>query len=85
CHRSEGTYGRTEDRPLFTRVLIACSGAVIDDLYLPHGEHRTADGEVWPSQLEQLDQLEGPIDAVLLSIGGNDVGFADIIKACILS
>jgi lysophospholipase L1-like esterase len=39
-----------------------------------------------PSQLTQMQQLLGDrvnhIDAIMLSIGGNDIGFSDIIHAC---
>lgn len=74
CHRSDLTYGAD----LFERrTIIACSGAVTSDL---------ADQQ-YPTvqpQLSQLMALDDPADLVLLTLGGNDAGFSDVIKVCAL-
>jgi hypothetical protein len=40
-----------------------------------------------PPQVERMAELVGnrPIDALVISGGGNDVGFADILKLCVLA
>jgi hypothetical protein len=45
-------------------------------------EATTAPDDLLPPQIEQLAQLANgrPIDALVLSIGGNDVGFGNIVK-----
>ncbi len=43
-----------------------------------HKEHK----EYLPKQLDIFSQISGTVDYVTLSIGGNDVGFADIITTC---
>lgn len=79
CHRSPHTYGRAlwGDE----RSNIACSGAISQDLYNSNHEF---DEE--PSQLEQLEALLGEQapDLVLLTLGGNDVNFGDVVVRCIL-
>ena len=75
CHRSPLTYAAS----LFEEVdLLACSGAVTSDLLYPNARN---DGEA-----AQVDQLRsgGAYDAALMTIGGNDIGFASIIAACII-
>ncbi|CAN5321769.1 hypothetical protein BH23ACT9_BH23ACT9_28190 [soil metagenome] len=76
CHRSLDTYLA----PLLEgRVnLIACSGAVTADLFAPNQANA---GEV-----RQLDAIHagGTADAVVMTIGGNDVGFANVVRSCVL-
>lgn len=75
CHRSPLTYGAA----LFPEVdLFACSGATTSDLLYRNARN---DGE--PAQVEQL-RAGGVYDAVLMTIGGNDIGFAQIIAACVI-
>ncbi|WP_345412622.1 SGNH/GDSL hydrolase family protein [Pseudonocardia xishanensis] len=59
-------------------VDVSCSGATTDDLTAPQS---VALGSNPP----QLDALTGAEDLVTLTIGGNDVGFADIIGRCALT
>ncbi|MFN8053664.1 MAG: VWA domain-containing protein [Acidimicrobiales bacterium] len=82
CHRSVQTYGKRA----FTDVLVlACSGAVTADLTTTSKEHTKVDGtDPLPSQVEQLDEAKGHVDAVLLTSGGNDIHFADIAAACLI-
>lgn len=80
CHRSPATYGLV----LFESAeLLACSGAVTAHLNSPQS---SGGGSVEP-QLDRLEELmdgDAP-DAALLTFGGNDIGFADIITGCTLS
>ena len=52
---------------------IACAGAVTDDFYTT-GNNR--------SQLASLGRLPN-VRTVTLTIGGNDIGFAPVVKACL--
>ena len=65
-------------------VPLGCSGATVPEGLL--GEYRgiQPDGEVEPSQLDLVNQIqEGrEIDALMVSIGANDVGFSDIVIFC---
>ena len=48
-------------------------------------EYRTAPPGPLPQLVTAIDRdLAGDADVVLLSIGGNDVGFSSIVKACLL-
>jgi lysophospholipase L1-like esterase len=81
CKRSISTYAyylsggrRFGQPPVDTPNLRACHGAVIDDLY---GEQH---GYV-PRQLYQVR----PFDRLVsITIGGNDVGFSEGLRRCIL-
>ena len=79
CHRSRHTY-LVETFDLPDGDIVACSGAVINDLRAPQGG-RTVD-----SQLQQLEALQGrePVDAVVLTLGGNDLGFGTIATSCVI-
>jgi hypothetical protein len=78
CHRSDNTYAMSlwERKPL----LLACSGATTDNIYGPNEQNHEA------SQVSQLAaaQQHDHVDLVLLTIGGNDIQFAEIIKTCVL-
>lgn len=81
CHRSDTTYA-AEIWTMKNVDLIACSGAVTSDFF--NSQH-SGDADV-PPQLTVLRASalsKAPPQAVLLSIGGNDAGFADIATACI--
>jgi hypothetical protein len=78
CHRNATAWprlvGTTADAHL------ACSGAVIDNLY--RGQERNA-----PDTVGQIDRLRtlysaGLASTVLVTLGGNDVGFSSILFAC---
>lgn len=79
CHRSGFAYGwyLADDDP----DIIACSGAVTEHFRQPQVN---ANGDSVPAQLVQLAQLnrEQPADVVVMTIGGNDAGFAAQIEAC---
>ncbi|MFC7961307.1 VWA domain-containing protein [Rhodococcoides kroppenstedtii] len=88
CHKADSAYGYllfpgTESR------MIACSGAVTADFYQSQRSGRQDEYEDRIPQPPQLSVLRGEAlaskqtTAVLVSIGGNDVGFADFVIACI--
>ncbi len=55
----------------------ACTGATIDDIWL-HPQPRRG------SQRAQLEYVDASTRLVTLTIGGNDLGFDDIVKQCLL-
>ncbi len=81
CHQSTKTHTLPqfpEDR----RTLIACSGAVIEDMWSGQNAPNSTVEENQP-QIAQLRHLAKKPDAVVLTLGGNDVGFASIVEACV--
>lgn len=79
CHRSLRTYLA----PAFSLPasnIIACSGAVTADIAAPQP------GNTVDSQVDQLEGLRrgAGFDAVVLTLGGNDVGFRVIATSCLL-
>ncbi|HSA49831.1 MAG TPA: GDSL-type esterase/lipase family protein [Yinghuangia sp.] len=64
------------------RLNLACSGATSAAVRLPENGGEPFKGE--PSQADQLQKaVTGqPVKAVVVSIGGNDLGFSDIITDC---
>lgn len=75
CHRAQTAYGAV----LGGRQthLIACSGAVTADVT----DKSQYSGE--PPQVEALQDLPDNPGLVYLTIGGNDIGFKDIVQGCI--
>jgi lysophospholipase L1-like esterase len=76
CHRSPHTYAMKLGYHK-TPTVLACSGAVTTDIY-GETEQRGED----QSQVDKLRSLADPADVVLMTIGGNDVGFEPVIKTC---
>lgn len=79
CHRSERAYSQV----LADRLDVAgdvqfhaCSGASLVDL-------ATAEEQDNLGERPQLDHLDEDTSLVTLSMGGNDAGFADVMRACI--
>src|SRR5262249_29554101 len=75
-----------------TFVSFACSGAQIEvGVLQPYagieGPPGTSNLPPIPAQIDQVSSLaQGrAIDALVVSIGGNDAGFSKIIKACVLN
>ena len=66
-----------------TFISFACTGAQV--LWGILGEQQIGQ-TVLPAQIDRLkDALKGrPIDALIISGGGNDIGFADLVTSCIL-
>lgn len=80
CHRSPKTYAmELFDAPQTANM--ACSGAVIADFARP--KQSEADEAAQSSSLASMaeDPTRSP-SVVLMTFGGNDVGFANIIKTC---
>ena len=71
---------RATPKTSVTLVDVSCAGATVDNGVLgPQPGARKA-----LSQIEQVRRLIGerPIDAVSLTVGGNDVGFTSILTSC---
>lgn len=80
CHRSAASAARLLGATQTTQI--ACSGATIADV-VEHG--KWPDGA--PDDRSQIDQLKDlarnqSIDAVTISIGGNDLDFGGVVTKC---
>jgi hypothetical protein len=64
------------------KINLACSGAVTANIFRPSNGGQGQNGE--PSQGQKLRYVAqvSNVKVVVLSIGGNDLGFADIIRQC---
>lgn len=80
CDRSPHTYAYQLWPGKATNL--ACSGAVTRD-HTGHQTDRGSRSHPWPSQREQLTDLDGDPDLVLLTMGGNDVNFPAIVRNCL--
>ncbi|MEU3492864.1 GDSL-type esterase/lipase family protein [Kitasatospora cineracea] len=81
CNRSD--VAEVQSLALDVRKLnLACSGATSSAVKLPEHGGQPFKGE--PSQAGQLQAAVNgqPLRAVVVSIGGNDLGFSDIITDC---
>jgi lysophospholipase L1-like esterase len=82
CDRSDVAEIRSAEVAVDERVNLACSGAVTKNVL------RAVDGGVSfkgePSQADQLADVAARDDVrlVVLSIGGNDLGFSNILTTC---
>ncbi|WP_244291318.1 GDSL-type esterase/lipase family protein [Streptomyces subrutilus] len=82
CHRSDSAEVRSAGPIADVAVNLACSGATSENVF------RAANGGVaFKGEAPQADQLAAvaashDVKVIALSIGGNDLGFADIIKDC---
>lgn len=82
CHRSDVAEVRSAQVPVDRRINLACSGAVTSDLLRASNGGTMAHGE--PPQADQLLGVAGShrVRMIIVSIGGNDLGFASIVQAC---
>lgn len=82
CHRSDVAEVRSADVPVDRRMNLACSGAVASDLYRSSDGGTSAHGE--PPEADQLLPVAqaNRIRMIVVSVGGNDLGFASIVTAC---
>ncbi|MFI1248971.1 GDSL-type esterase/lipase family protein [Streptomyces anulatus] len=83
CHRSDVAEIHSAGLPVEFSVNLACSGAVTSNV-LP----ASSGGERFKGEEPQADQLadlaaKSDITVVQLSVGGNDLGFSDVIKGCV--
>ncbi|MFZ3473760.1 GDSL-type esterase/lipase family protein [Streptomyces sp. 4.24] len=82
CHRSDSAEVRSAGAIADVAVNLACSGATSQNVFrASHG------GVAFKGEAPQADQLaavaaSNNVKVIALSIGGNDLGFADIIKEC---
>ncbi len=83
CHRSDVAEVLSASLPVAARVNLACSGAVTTNLVPAEGGGEGQNGEA--PQGDQLATVarSHDVQAVVISIGGNDLGFASIIAACL--
>jgi hypothetical protein len=80
CHRSQLTYLT----PVFGEheiKNIACSGAITSDLF--GANQRNSDEPAQSTQLADAQKSDGPVKAVVMTIGGNDAQFGGIAFSCI--
>ena len=82
CHRSDLAEILSNAISVAEKVNLACSGATTANVIRASQGGQSHDGEA-----PQADQLvavaqRDAVKLVVLSIGGNDLGFADIIQAC---
>ncbi len=96
CHRSDNSYPQVLKRDLAvpTFKFWACSGALLSEMTNQLNKDnnnplkKKYSGQ-WnePAQLDHIASATGSpdpnVDLVTLSIGGNDAGFVDALKACI--
>ena len=82
CHRGPNAWPRLLGVP--AGYHFACSGAKLPDLLARGRAGAPAPDDV--SQLARLAAIDpnADIDAVLITIGGNDIDFAGIIKRCVI-
>lgn len=81
CFRSAHHYAALfSQKDAGTVKNLACHGAQSDDL--SHAQHR-GDSQGSKSQFAQLEAISAPA-AVVMTLGGNDAGFSQIVQACIL-
>ncbi|MDB4278946.1 GDSL-type esterase/lipase family protein, partial [Deltaproteobacteria bacterium] len=69
-----------------TFVHVACSGGRIHRALLEPYLGIVENGELLPPQIFQVDELarDHEIDALFVSIGGNDINFSKVVEACVL-
>ncbi|MFB7465172.1 GDSL-type esterase/lipase family protein [Streptomyces sp. NPDC056224] len=84
CHRSDSAEVRSAGAIADVAVNLACSGATSENVFRAAGGGVSFKGEA--PQADQLAAVAASHDVkvIALSIGGNDLGFADIIKDCAL-
>ncbi|KIF04294.1 hypothetical protein PL81_19530, partial [Streptomyces sp. RSD-27] len=84
CDRSDSAEVLSAGAVAETAVNLACSGATSQNVF------RASNGGVsYKGEAPQADQLAAvaasrDVKVIALSVGGNDLGFADIIKECAL-
>ena len=79
CHRSEVAPIHSNSIPVANKINLACSGAATANII----------DQIYKGEAPQATQLVGvaqsnDVEMIVLSIGGNDLGFSDIITECTL-
>jgi len=82
CHRSGWAYAPVLFGSRATSI-IACSGAVTRDLT---AQQKSRDTLMVPQLLALRAKAVGPEspDAIFLTLGGNDIGFGDVVTTCLV-
>ncbi|MEU9861411.1 GDSL-type esterase/lipase family protein [Streptomyces sp. NPDC047971] len=82
CHRSDGAEVKGASGIASALINLACSGATTENVFRASNGGRAFKGEA--PQADQLAAVAASHDVrtIVLSIGGNDLGFADIIRSC---
>jgi lysophospholipase L1-like esterase len=82
CHRSPGAYPALLSSKLTSLnfVFVACSGATTGNVWESGDAPEPVATD--PEGL-QIDHLTPGTKIVTISIGGNDLGFSNVLKACI--
>lgn len=82
CHRSDVAEIRSAPISVNTKVNLACSGATTANIFRSSNGGQSQNGEApQDDRLASVAQSYN-VKLVVLSIGGNDLGFADIIATC---
>ena len=79
CHRSDVAPILSNTINVQTKINLACSGAETADII-----DRSRNGEAPQSQQLVPVAQANDVEMIVLSIGGNDLGFTDIIVSCTL-
>ncbi|MEU6169159.1 GDSL-type esterase/lipase family protein [Streptomyces tanashiensis] len=82
CHRSDTSEVRSAGPIAGSLINLACSGATTKNVF-----RASQGGQAYKGEAPQADQLAAvaaanDVELIALSIGGNDLGFADIITTC---
>ncbi len=82
CHRSDVSEIKSSGIPM-NLINLACSGAETEHIFRASNGGQNFKGEI--PQADQLAALAATydIELVVLSIGGNDLGFSDVLTDCI--
>ena len=82
CHRSDVAPALSNPIPVEAKINLACSGAATNNIFRASNGGVSHRGE--PPQADQLADVAAAndVEMIVLSIGGNDLGFADIIIDC---
>ncbi len=82
CHRSDVAPVLTPALAADARINLACSGARTVHIWRARRGGRSLKGE--PPQADQLRAVAAShdVEMIVLSVGGNDLGFSDIIIDC---
>ncbi len=83
CHRSDVAEIKSSSLSVAQRIDLSCSGAKTNNVFRASHGGTGQNGE--PAQADKLLPVARAKDVklVMLSIGGNDLGFASIIQACL--
>jgi hypothetical protein len=80
CHRSAKSYAALIGAQLKMGLdFHACSGAVVQDFYAPFSSYHNGQN---PGEVAQLDTVSSQDTIGFLGIGGNNMGFAEIMTYC---